>query len=297
MEHLHLVGPGRLGLALADALVGAEALGSLRVCGRHPEPPSHPLFTQGIATYTFGLATPDPETTAVLLTVPDRILPELAHALAGHTPAREGVPVLHTSGSLGTDVLAPLHARGWSVGSFFPLQTVAHAVPGARLFEGTAVVVSGEPHAATAGRRLARAIGATSLDVPAAHRPMVHAASVLISNGIAGLLAAAEDLLGGAGVDPGEARRALLRLGEGTLDGIGRYGPVKGVTGPVADGDVEAVGLHLRALPADIRDLYREVGRVALVRRWAEEGIDPATHDRFLELFEHPARSGSRHDR
>ncbi len=289
MEHLHLVGPGRLGLALAGALVEAEAVASLRICGRHPEPPSHPLFTQGVATYTFGLATPDPDTTAVLLAVPDRILPELAHALAGHTPPREGVPVLHTSGSLGTDVLAPLHARGWSVGSFFPLQTVPHPVPGAGMFEGAGVVVAGEPDAASAGRRLAHAIGATPLDVPAARRPLVHAAALLVSNGVAGLLSAAEDVLTDAGVEPADARRSMVRLAEGALDGVGRYGPARGVTGPVADGDVEAVDLHMRALPSEIRGLYREIGRAALARGLEADGVDPGTHDRFLELFDQNA--------
>jgi len=285
MEHLHVIGPGRLGLALADALVQADEVGSLRICGRHPEPPSHPLFTQGVAEYAFGLTPPAPETTLVLLTVPDRVLPELAHALAGQVLPREAMPVLHTSGSLSTDVLAPLHARGWSVGSFFPLQTIAHPVAGARLFERAGVVVSGEPDAANAARRLAHALGAVPLDVPVARRPLVHAASLLISNGIAGLVAAAEDLLAGAGVQADDGRAALLRMAEGTLDGISRFGPARGVTGPVAEGDVEAVALHLRALPPELHDLYREVGRVALERRLEEEGVDPGTHDRFVELF------------
>lgn len=285
MERLHVVGPGRLGLAIADALVQADAVGSITICGRHPEPPSHPLFTQGRAEYAFGLATPAPECTLVLLTVPDRVLPELAHALSAHSPPRAGMPVLHTSGALSTDVLSPLHARGWSVGSFFPLQTVPHPVPGARLFERAGVVVSGEPDAASAGRRLAHALGASPLDVPVAHRPFVHAASLLVSNGIAGLIAAAEDLLAGGGVDTEEARAALLRMGEGALDGISRFGPVRGVTGPVAEGDVEAVALHLRALPRHMQALYRELGRAALARRLEQEGIDPGTHDRFVELF------------
>jgi len=285
MERLHVVGPGRLGLALADALVQADAVGSLTICGRHPEPPSHPLFTQGRAEYAFGLATPSTDTTLVLLTVPDRVLPELAHALAAHTPPRQGIPVLHTSGALSADVLAPLHARGWSVGSFFPLQTIPHPVPGARLFDGAGVVVSGEPDAAGAGRRLAHALGAVPLDVPVAQRPLVHAASLLVSNGIAGLVAAAEDLLTGGGVDIDAAREVLLRLGEGALDGISRFGPVRGVTGPVAEGDVEAVALHLRALPPQMQELYRELGRAGLARRLQEEGIDPGTHDHFVELF------------
>jgi len=287
VEHLHVVGPGRLGLALADALVQADAVASLTICGRHPEPPSHPLFTQGQAEYVFGLSIPARETTVVLLTVPDRVLPELAHTLAAQAPARDGIPVLHTSGSLSTDVLAPLHARGWSVGSFFPLQTVAHPVPGARLFERAGVIVSGEPDASGVGRRIARALGAVPLDVPVAQRARVHAASLLVSNGLAGLLAAAEDLLGGSGIDASEARAALLRLVEGSVDGISRFGPVRGVTGPVAEGDVEAVALHLRALPPPLQALYRELGRAALSRRLEEEGIDPGTHDHFVELFGH----------
>lgn len=285
MERLHVVGPGRVGLALAGALVESGAAESVRICGRHPEPPSHPLFTQGIADYTFGLVAPPADTTISLLTVPDRVLPELAHALAAHRPEREGIPILHTSGSMSTDVLTPLHGRGYVVGSFFPLQTVPHAVPGARLFDGAGVVVSGERDAAIAGRRLATALGARPIEVPAARRAEVHAASLLVSNGIAGLVAVAEDLVAGVGVEQNLARAALLRLAEGTIDGITRYGPARGVTGPVADGDVEAVALHLRALPAELRSLYREIGRSALVRRLESEGIDPGTDDHFRELF------------
>jgi predicted short-subunit dehydrogenase-like oxidoreductase (DUF2520 family) len=285
MERLHVVGPGRVGLALADALVEAGAVASVRICGRHPEPPSHPLFTQGIAEYTFGLAAPAAETTLTLLTVPDRVLPELAHGLAAHHPERDGIPVLHTSGAMSTDVLAPLHARGYAVGSFFPLQTVPHAVPGARLFEGAGIVVSGERDAAIAGRRVATTLGAHPIEVPAQRRAEVHAASLLVSNGIAGLIAVAEDLVARVGVDREVARAAMLRLAEGSIDGITRYGPTRGVTGPVAEGDVEAVALHLRALPPELRALYREVGRSALARRLESEGIDPGTDDHFRELF------------
>jgi len=285
MERLHLVGPGRIGLAIADALVQAEAVDSVRVFGRRPEPPSHPLFTQGVAEYIFGLEAPEPRATVVLLTVPDAILPELAHAMAAHPASRDGIPVLHTSGSLSGEVLAPLHARGYSVGSFFPLQTVPHSVMGAEMLRGSGVVVSGERGAIAAAHRLAAAIEATAIEVPVSQRPAVHAASLLVSNGIAGLMSAAEDLFATAGVSEEEARSALLRMAEGAVEGIRRFGPAKGTTGPVADGDVEAVALHIRALPPEIQTLYREIGRAALARSLAEAGIDPGTHDRFLELF------------
>ncbi|MDT8369349.1 MAG: Rossmann-like and DUF2520 domain-containing protein [Longimicrobiales bacterium] len=285
MEHLHLIGPGRLGLALADALAEAEAVTAIRVCGRHPDPPAHPLFTQGIAEYAFGLGEIDPETTVVVLAVPDTVLPELAHALAAHPPPREGLPVLHTAGTLSGDVLAPLHARGYSAGTFFPLMTVPHAVPGARLFEGAGVVVSGERDALGTARRLAFALGARPIEIAVARRTLAHAASLLVSTGIAGLIAAAEDLLARAGVESEVSRASLLHVGESALDGIARFGPVRGVTGPVTDGDIEAAALHMRALPPEIQGLYREVGRAALRRHMEEVGSDPTIHDHFIELF------------
>ena len=55
MERLVIIGPGRLGLALGAALIQAQVPLSLRYHGRHPDPPGHPLFTEGRAEYRYGL--------------------------------------------------------------------------------------------------------------------------------------------------------------------------------------------------------------------------------------------------
>ncbi|HSG07781.1 MAG TPA: hypothetical protein VLA36_05475, partial [Longimicrobiales bacterium] len=89
MSEILIVGPGRMGLALGYALVNAEAVRTLTVCGRRPEPPAHPLFVQGLARYVFGLERPENETEAVFLAVPDAVVPEMAHALAGQGQAPE----------------------------------------------------------------------------------------------------------------------------------------------------------------------------------------------------------------
>src|SRR3954469_21899365 len=131
-DRVLFVGPGRTGLALGYALSQVHgALDSLTYCGRRPEPPAHPLFIEGVATYVFGLQRPEPGTTAVFLTVPDDVLPEMAHALAGQGQAPEGCAAFHCSGALSVEVLAPLHARGYHVGSIHPLQSLAHPITGA----------------------------------------------------------------------------------------------------------------------------------------------------------------------
>ncbi|MFC1661953.1 hypothetical protein ACFL3S_10985, partial [Gemmatimonadota bacterium] len=171
-DSLFFVGPGRMGLALGYALWNADAVGSLTYCGRGPDPPAHPLFIQGVARYVFGLERPGEDTSAVFLSVPDEVLPEISMALAAHGDAPRGCVAFHLSGALGTDPLSPLHSRGYTVGSCHPLQTVAEAVRGADHLPGSYFAVSGEPGAVALARRLLHQLGSRVLQVPVSRRPL-----------------------------------------------------------------------------------------------------------------------------
>jgi len=273
-----------MGLALGYALWQAEAVGSLVYCGRRPEPPSHPLFIQGNARYVFGLERPEEGTTAVVLSVPDDVVPEMAVALAGLGRAPGGAAAFHLAGALNTDPLAPLHARGYSVGSLHPLQMVAHPVTGADLLAGAHFAVSGEPQAVSVGRRLLSALGSPSLSIPVSGRPLYHAGAVLASNYVLALLGFASRLLGRAGVPRERALDALVSLTRGTLDSLENLGPEEAITGPVARGDVETVALHLRSLDPDERELYALLGR-ELVRLVRGHLLDDDVADELDDLF------------
>lgn len=273
-ERLFVVGPGRLGLALGHALWQADALEALTYAGRRPDPPSHPLFTQGIARYVFGLERPEPDTTAVILAVPDRVLPEMAVAMAGQGDAPPGAAAFHLSGVLSTDPLTPLHRRGYSVGSLHPLQAIVHPVTGADRLPGSYFAVTGEPEAMATARRLLSYLGSHYVEVPAGNRPLYHAAAVLASNGLVGLLGAAARLLVRAGVPPADAERALLPLARGTLENLVEYGIPEALTGPVARGDLDTLDLHLRSLEPAERELYAVLG-TEIVELAARAGLDP----------------------
>ena len=258
--HVVIVGPGRAGLSLGYALVRAGAVDSLTVSGRRVEPPAHPLFTEGLAEYAFGLIRPGPHTVAMFLAVPDGVVPELAHALAVLGPAPEGCAAFHMSGALSTDVLAPLHASGYEVGSFHPLQALAHPVTGAARLPGSWVAVTGGPGAVSVARRLAAALGSPILAVPEARRPLYHAAAVMASNFLPPLMDNACRLLERAGIPYEQALSALLPLVRGTLENIAERGVEGSVAGPIPRGDVETVELHLRALDPEGRRLYATLG-------------------------------------
>jgi predicted short-subunit dehydrogenase-like oxidoreductase (DUF2520 family) len=264
MERLVIVGPGRVGLALGGALERSGEVESLVFWGRRPEPPDHPLFDDGRATYRYGVEVPDAGTTAVILAVPDRVLPEIAEVLAARGAPHPGTPVLHCSGALGAEPLAPLHARGYQVGTLHPLQAIANPLSGAARLEGATFAVSGEPGALAAARRLVRALDGRAIPVPTARRPLYHAAAVMASNFLVVLLETASRLLEEAGATPEEAEAALLSLARGTLENAEQLGLERSRTGPVARGDAEVVGLHLRTLSGEDRALYLALARRAL---------------------------------
>ena len=283
-DRITIIGPGRLGLSLAYALLQAEAVDEVTICGRRPDPPSHPLFSQDLASYVFGLEPPGHYTTAVILAVPDGTLREISEALAAQGEPPRECAAFHVSGALGTDPLEALHLRGYSVGTMHPLQTVANPVTGAERLPGSYFAISGEPAALAVARRLIRSLGSPVITVPLLRRPVYHAAAVLASNCLTGLVSAAVRVLSQTGVSEEEALQALLPLARGTLDNIAEMGAANALTGPVARGDVETVKLHLRALDGRERSLYAAMGR-EIVHLALEAGLDAELAEEIFEVL------------
>ena len=284
-ERIFFVGPGRAGLALGYALSQVGAADTLVYAGRRPDPPAHPLFIHGLARYVFGIEKPEPGTTAVILSVPDEVLPEISMILAAHGEAPSGCAAFHLSGASGTDPLAPLLEKGYAVGTLHPLQSLADPVLGAEQLQGIYFAISGEPGAISTARRLLHHLGSTGVQVPVSRRPLYHAAAVFASNYLAGLMAAAGRLMAQAGVGEEEALAAILPLARGSLENLERLGASRALTGPISRGDVETVRLHLRALEARERSMYAAMG-LEVLHLAVEGGLDEDTAEELKELLE-----------
>ena len=114
---------------------------------------------------------------------------------------------------------------------------------------------------------------------------MYHAAAVFASNYLAGLIGAAGRLMAQAGIPEDEAVQAILPLARGSLENLGRLGPVRALTGPISRGDVETVRLHLRTLEPRERALYASLGS-EILRLATEAGLDENVSEELNELFE-----------
>lgn len=241
-----IIGPGRAGRALHGALTAAgwEVDGPL---GRDEGPDARSAAADGVDLLV--IATRDAEVAAV----------------AGSVRPVVGTTVAHLSGLLGLDALAPHERRA----AIHPLVSLPDPEIGAaRLGQGAWFGLrSNLPPAGAAARAVVAALGGRSFAVPEEERARYHAAAAIAANHLVALLAQAERVGAPAGVPP----EALVDLARGALENAARLGPRPALTGPVARGDWDTVGAHLRALAAEDRPAYRALAAEAA--RLA--GVDP----------------------
>jgi len=180
----------------------------------------------------------------VWLCVPDGAIACCAAALSGREWKNQ--TVLHASGAVASDALAPLRDRGAAVASLHPMMTF---VRGARpLLAGVTFAVEGDPAAVRVASRMARDLGGRVVRIRAAAKPLYHAFGAFTSPLLIALLAAAEQVARAAGIDHNDARAASRPILEQTVRNYLARGPAAAFSGPLVRGDVDTVRRHLRAL-------------------------------------------------
>jgi predicted short-subunit dehydrogenase-like oxidoreductase (DUF2520 family) len=224
---VRVIGPGRAGRSLMSALSGLGHYRILEALGRADD-----LVGAADDADVLVIATPESEIAGV----------------AGAVMPREDTVVLHLSGAMSVDVLAP-HARRGAVHPLVPLPNPE--VGAERLRSGATFAVSGDP----AARRMAEALGGRVLVISDANRAAYHAAATIAANHVVALLGQVERVAATAGL-PLDAFAGLVRA---AVDDAMALGPMSALTGPAARGDWETIVRHREVL-ASMCDAGSEVG-------------------------------------
>ena len=203
----------------------------------------------------------------ILMATPDRAIAQTAEVLAriASGKAWRRKIVLHTSGTLGSDVLKPLALRGAEIGSLHPLQTFSgRTVPS---FAGCASAIEGTPVALRMARRISRELGCVPVVLPSRRKAAYHAAAALAAGHVLAVMETAVRILVKAGFSRQRAVRALLPLTRQTLANYERVGSGAAWTGPLSRGDFGVIERHLEALrhfPREYREAYDALSRLGL---------------------------------
>ena len=239
-----IVGAGAVGTALGVALS--------RAAGRSTRSPAATAAgASGSARWsTVGRAFAEPEpildeVELIVLAVPDDVVAPLAGSLRMYS----GQAMIHTSGALGAEVLAPAMAAGTQVGAFHPLVAFAdteRAVAGAPRRDRRH---RGRRPARGAARRHGRGDRRDGRSAwPPGSKAAYHAAAVLAAGGFVALLDAIAELGRVAGLDEAGSLAIYGPLIEGTLGNARALGIRAALTGPMTRGDVGTLRAHLDTL-------------------------------------------------
>jgi len=224
MPSIRIIGPGRAGTSLAAALSarGWEFAGFRRRGDDVSD------AAQGVDL--------------LVVATPDDAIAEVAAAV---TPAA-GTTVVHLSGSLGLDVLAP-HPLRAAVHPLVPLPN--GEVGAARLCSGVTFAVAGAP----AARDVVASLGGRLVEVADQDRSAYHAAACIAANHVVALLGQVERVAATVGLD----LASFLPLTRAALDDVAMLGAPAALTGPARRGDWATLSRHLDALPEAERPGYQ----------------------------------------
>ncbi len=256
LRRLFVLGAGRAGRGLAAALSTAGVPVTLH--GRRAEPDANPAITAGPVAPM--LANVDVALIAVRDSQIDGAVQEL---LAASPPER--LVILQASGGIEPGAYREARDRGHPCGTFHPLLPLADEHEAARLFRGAWVGIDGDSAARAWSERLAVALGAQTLEIPA-NRALYHAGAVLASNFLGVLSALGAKAMHEAGVDSDAAPAATHTLTMAAAENLRTGDPGRVITGPIARGDVATVRAHLEALSPHpgLSEVYRVLSRHAI---------------------------------
>ncbi|MDR3675217.1 MAG: DUF2520 domain-containing protein [Acidobacteriota bacterium] len=250
IRSIAIIGPGRIGQAMGRllmqsrvpiAFIAARKLAAARRAVG--------FIGEGVPS---SLADPRLLSASVLLiTTSDSAIGEVAFELAklgkGRDAWRNKV-VLHTCGSLPSDVLRPLKLRGAAIGSLHPFQTVPSPQAGVRNLRGCFWALEGDRPALLVARDWVKRLGGVAFSIRPREKALYHLSAFIVCPTVVTLMAQAASLLKQAGVPAGISRPMLRQFVGETAKNFADMGPRRALTGPAVRGDWATIRRHLAAL-------------------------------------------------
>ncbi|MBZ5719994.1 MAG: DUF2520 domain-containing protein [Acidobacteriia bacterium] len=259
-----IVGPGRLGSALALRLKGAgytiREVVSRTAAGSQNKARA---LARSVRARTVTRASARLDADVIWFCVADREIADAARELASLIDWK-GKTAFHSSGALASDKLDVLRSRGAAVASVHPLMTfVGGSKPS---LKGVSFAVEGERAAVRQARKIVADLGGETFLISKKNKAAYHAWGAFTSPLLVAALVTGERVAKAAGIPPAQARRRMLPIVNQTLANYAFLGPAGAFSGPLVRGDAGVVRQHLQVLkkvpPA--RDLYLALARAAL---------------------------------
>lgn len=262
MIRFNIIGAGKLGKTFARLLADLPNYRLLSVCNRTIESSELACDDIGAGEPT-DLISALPHADLFLICTSDGEIASVVSELCKHQDLAGSI-VVHFSGALNSEVLAPLREKGAYVASVHPMRSFSNAEISHSQFFGTKCALEGDREARKMMTIALEDLGATFFLIDKTKKALYHSAGVFASNYMIGLANAAEQCLVGAGITDRALQKDIVSsLMAGTLENYRRTeSTAEALTGPVARGDAATINLHLQAFSSEHHQLssfYRKL--------------------------------------
>ena len=259
-----IIGAGRLGVPLAEALVESGYL--LReIVYRSPKN----LKKRGhnlpglIRHHSVSWERARFDADVIWLCVPDVQIMPVAQNLQSLTLWPKKI-VFHSSGLLTSDALQVLRAQGASVASVHPLMTFVHGSkpPLKNVLFG----LEGDQTAVKVARQIVKGLRGDPFLVRKRDKALYHVWGTLLSPLFLAFVATTEQVARYSGIPAQSAREKMFPIVMQTLSNYANRGLANSFSGPLVRGDSATIGAHLKALERipEARETYIALARSAL---------------------------------
>ena len=260
-----LIGAGSLAHALGPALKSAGyKIDAVAHRDNQASRRRAAALAKKLKTKSISLEQVTPASQIIWLCHTDDALAETARILA-RQPGWKNKIVLHSSGALTSDVLAPLQQAGAHAASLHPMMTfVLGTTP--RLAD-VPFAVEGDPRAVAAAKQITRAFKAEVFEIKKEAKVLYHALGSFSSPMVVATLVTAERVGKAAGLTQKQLRTIMRPILLQTLENYLKGGPAAAFSGPIKRGDVNTIRRHLESLKdvPEATEVYRALVKSALM--------------------------------
>lgn len=190
----------------------------------------------------------------------DSQIPAAVKQIASSGTALKKKIIFHTSGSLTSDELKILSAKGAHTGSFHPVQTFEKRVRNdAGRFNEIYIALEASPAAKKAGTAIGRLLGAKAFTIKLENKVYHHICCVIASNFLTALNRQIEKIISKKirinGFKNLSFFNIYMPLAMQSLKNIAKHGTIESLTGPFERNDLVTIEKHLNALSKGSKDV------------------------------------------
>lgn len=253
------IGAGRVGVTMGKHFIThAQDLGKYKVIGYYDSCESAMKEAQEI-TETKILSKEEiiRISDILFITVTDGAIEEVWNQVSKYDI--KGKIICHCSGALSSEVFSNIEKLGAYGYSVHPLFACSSKEESYKDISKALFTIEGSIEKLEEVKQMIEDLGNKVQVIDAKYKVKYHAAAVMASNQVIGLIKAACDLLKESGFSEENALEAIKPLIYGNIDNVYRQGIKEALTGPVVRDDKETIFKHIEALEGTTKEIYKEL--------------------------------------